>query len=225
MAVPVPQYQQLEKLLDFLYTALRADTKLRLWLCWDQGSPDPNQIVRTTVEHNPLEEQEGPEGSRELALIYETDLPLLAIWEHSSVTHRQGHRWGEKVQLRMLYLFQSHLGDADRSPQTWNQRISKDLWWRICRLLRAHVLTGWGTTGDLLTDGAIHKITPGRVTRLGSKVFEGIAAELEMIHLDPPFTDDQPEDFTKIDLEAHVGSTVPSTEGPIVEADIDPDPT
>lgn len=225
VAVPIPQYRQLEAVLSFLSTALRADADLQAWLCRDPEDPDPYQIVRRTVEHNPFQVQIAKDGQAELVLVYATDLPLLAAWETSSEPVRIQGADGERVRLELLYLFQSHLGNAAVSPQAWAARISKTLWWRLHHLLRVHTFDGWGTTGDLLVDGAIHSIVPGRVRRLaGADLgYEGITAELTMEHVQAPYTEDAPGALYEVDLEVHMEATDgisavdPDYNGPVVE--------
>ncbi|MCU0292546.1 MAG: hypothetical protein MUF10_11265 [Thermoanaerobaculaceae bacterium] len=195
MTLATPRYLQLEALLDFLYESLRADEYLISYLAREQSSepehPDPNldDIVASTLEHSPFRLDDA--GDARVVRLYDTELPVLAIWERESEQVRVGPFDGERVRLGLVYVFRTQVGtNSTVSPEAWAQRISKALWWRLVRALDRHTLTGWGTTGDLLVDGKIHSLAVvGKVQRLGNPEYEGLATELEMVHVHPPYAE------------------------------------
>ena len=216
---PTPQYLQLTALLSFLYASLQADTILRSLMCTDPDVPDPNDIVRKTLEHDPFEVIDGPDGAQ-LSLIYEQEIPVLACWESKADPIASNRAEGDLCHLSLMYLFRNHVGNADVTPKAWAARLSKMVSWRIRAYLNEHYLTGWGTTGDLYLDGFIHDIEPGSVTRLTARAYEGFGMDLLMLHTEAPYTVVDDDSWRTTVIEVHEDDEIPAVDGVIVEADI-----
>ncbi len=219
MACAVP-YQQLETLLAFLKSALRADPVLLQYL------DRPDNIVAKTLEHDPLEENE-----RGQPMLFRQELPVLAIWEHSAerIRARRGShptglhkRWGEVVTLRCIYAHKVYHAGSDLTPKAKAARISKLVEWQMREALETHRLDGAEDSFDLLTDGKIRSVQMKGTTRLpANKHLDGFATEIEMIHYSAPYEETTPAALKLIKLELHLDDVVPAVAGPIVYGDVD----
>lgn len=165
----VPQYRQLTALLDYVKTMLRTDDVILRYM-------EPVAIVAATAEFPPIRS----DGQR---IIWDTELPVVCCWETRSTPIQKGGRWGESVELSLIYAFKQYVGSAGVPGEAWSQRISKLVYWRLCRHLQIHK---WPNNDDFLTTANIHSITPGPAVRLSGDGFEGFEMDLQMVHLHAP---------------------------------------
>jgi hypothetical protein len=217
-----PPYIQLSTLLAFLKSALRSDPILLKHL----GSP--GNIVRATIEHDPLREDKGG-----YPLLLCTQKPVLAIWKDSSDRIRASgkkrmgthKRWGLDTTLRMVYLHKVLSSSDGLSPAAVGERISNLVEWQMRGYIEAHKMDNSGTVFDLLDEGNIESVSMGEATAItatkGGENYDGFAAEINMIHYNAPYEEVSPMALKLIDLELHLDDVVPAVDGPIIEGEID----
>lgn len=204
-----PPYIQLEATLRFLKTALRQDTILLQYF----GTPD--RILKATHEFAPVRKD------KKGKLVWDTELPMLAIEDNASTDVLVGSAEGEEVDQRLWYVFKPHAGTKDVPRDAWAQRISKMIWWRIKYWLRQGRFDHLGQPFDLCRDGKIHHIEALRVTRFVDieNNLEGFLGTLQMVHYQDPFLSAGPVPLKKVQVDQYQ-ETVDPVVGPIVKADI-----
>lgn len=219
MAKVVP-YQQLTTLLAFCKRALRADAELLGYL------DSPNNIVASTLEHDPFIDQD--EGHPAL---FRQELPCLAIWEigaariRANASKQTGYntRFGEDVSLGLVYVHKVYHGGKGVSARALGNRISKLVQWRLREILESHEIDAVDSEGvfDLFKEGKIDRLEMGDTLRIPDKDHDGFGSVLSMIHFSAPYEEVTPMALKLIALELHTNSdVVPSTTGPIISGDI-----
>lgn len=206
-----PPYIQLEALLRFLRGALRQDTVLLRYF------DTPDRIVRSTTEFAPVREVT-ERGTQDRRLVWDTEMPVLAIEENGSVDVEIGSSIGEDVDLRLWYVFRPHVGTIEVPKEAYAQRISKLIWWRIKYWLRQGKFDQLGAPFDLCRDGRIHYINAIRVTRFEDvkNGLVGLLGTLQMLHYQDPFESDDRAVLTKVQVDQYQRQISPVV-GPIVK--------
>lgn len=233
MPHPEPRYLQLELLLAYVASAMRGSARL---LSIKQA---PEFIVAAATEFMPWTDS----GE---AIIFESELPCLSIWEREANRENRGIR-GESVDVKLMYVDRFDVGGLDTPARTWGRRWAKETRWVAFEAIDAGEFTlSDGSTvtlcpageADIIEEVSWRKASTFCETRgssesaatefgnvrspnTGGDGICGWEADLTLVHAHPPFPLADPPALLQILFALHPEALSPDNEGPIVSAQLD----
>lgn len=227
MSHPEPRYLQLELLLAYVAAALRGSARL---LSIKQA---PEFIVAAATEFMPWTDA----GE---AIIFESELPSLSIWEKEATRENRGIR-GEAVDVKLMYVDRFDVGGLETPPPAWGRRWAKETRWVAFEAIdRGSFQLSDGSTialcpagdPDIIDEISWRKATTFCETRgspesaetefgnirspnVGGDGICGWEADLTLVHAHPPYPLADPPALLKI-----LFDLIPSPTGPTVSGEV-----
>ena len=206
-----PPYIQLTSTLWYLHQRLLADSELHRAL-----DVSPQQVVSSTLGFRPIHET-----SKEVAL-YRTELPVLAVHElHSEVVSRKPHRVFE-CEWMLWYLLRIPVAQVDEGRAVagpeYAARWAEQVWDRVDAYIAEGRFDREEGPWDLASDGHVNRIRTGRCRMHDDGHLAGFTVRMPVRRTEGPQVTLHPAVANWLVVQLHVGSDVPTTEGPVVEA-------
>lgn len=205
-----PPYIQLSSTLWYLSERLQSDYKLHHEL-----GATPRQVVSSYLGFRPIHET-----TKEVA-VYRAELPILAIHEVSSeVTSRRPHRRFE-AEWMLWYLMRipaAQMSDGRAVPgPEYAARWAENVWDRVDAYIDEGRFDREDGPWDLRTDGHVDRIRTKQCRMHDDGRLAGFTVRLDVRRKEAPAVQLHPAVAKWLLVQLHVGTEVPTTEGPVVE--------